>query len=113
MFHRNAVAGFAFEEGWRSNLDWSAWLSLSKRPGAFVYVATPLVNRTLHAGAATTQWLPDRAKEDARILRSIWPWPLGHLLSAAYRASLLPYSALRAPVRAARRRRSPGDDAGS
>ena len=48
---------FSFPEGWRSNLDWIAWLQLAGEPGAFAYVPRALVHRTLHADAATTREL--------------------------------------------------------
>jgi glycosyltransferase involved in cell wall biosynthesis len=95
MINRRAVPGFRFPEGWRSNLDWSAWLSLADAPGAFVRVARPLVHRTLHALAETTQSLSDRAAEDDQMFYRLWPSPIALALSRMYAASRRPYIRLR------------------
>lgn len=87
MINRVAVPGFRFPDGWKSNLDWSAWVSLSRMPGAFVRVPQPLVHRTIHSDAATTQSLSDRAAEDDRMFRELWPSPIAAGLSRAYGAS--------------------------
>jgi hypothetical protein len=95
MLNRRLLGSFSFEAGWRSNLDWRAWITLAKRPGAFVYVARPLVHRTLHRHAATTRELEARAREDDRMFREIWPAPIAAALSRIYSVSRRPYSALR------------------
>jgi glycosyl transferase family 2 len=84
MINRLRVPDFAFAEGWRCSLDWWAWLALARRPGAFAYVRRPLVHRTVHADAATVAWLDQRAVEDERILRELWPRPLASALGALY-----------------------------
>jgi glycosyltransferase involved in cell wall biosynthesis len=95
MINRRALPHFRFPEGWRSNLDWSAWLSLADAPGAFVRVAQPLVHRTLHARAETTQSLSDRAAEDDQMFHRLWPSPIALVLSRIYAASRRPYIRLR------------------
>ena len=87
MINRAAVPGFRFPEGWKSNLDWSAWVSLARLPGAFVRVPRPLVHRTLHPDAATTQSLSDRAAEDDRMFHQLWPSPIAAGLCRMYGAS--------------------------
>ena len=95
MINRRLLPTFGFPDGWRSNLDWSAWLALADQPGAFVYVPHPLVHRTLHANAATTRDLDDRAREDARMFDALWPWPIAGALKRIYSASRAPYLRLR------------------
>lgn len=95
MINRRALRDFRFPDGWKSNLDWSAWLSLAAMPGAFVRVARPLVHRTLHAGATTTQALSHRAAEDDRMFHQLWPVPIANVLSLVYGASRRPYTRLR------------------
>jgi glycosyltransferase involved in cell wall biosynthesis len=92
MINRAELPDFRFPEGWKSNLDWSAWVSLAKIPGAFVRVPQPLVHRTLHSAAATTQSLADRAAEDDRMFRQLWPSPIAAGLSRLYAASRRPYT---------------------
>jgi len=91
MVNRHRVPDFRFPDGWKSNLDWSAWLSLAEAPGAFVRVPRPLVHRTLHPQAATTRSLVDRAAEDDRMFRQLWPSPVAAALSRLYAASRRPY----------------------
>lgn len=91
MINRRAIPDFRFPEGWKSNLDWSAWTALARIPGAFVRVPRPLVHRTLHADAATTQSLSDRAAEDDRMFRELWPSPIAAGLSRIYAAGRRPY----------------------
>jgi glycosyltransferase involved in cell wall biosynthesis len=91
MINRRAVPDFRFANGWASNLDWHAWVTLAARPGAFVYVRENLVHRTLHAHAATTKSLSDRACEDRRMFNALWPGPIAAVLDRAYAASRNPY----------------------
>jgi len=92
MLNRLAIGEFSFPEGWKSNLDWQAWLSLAKCAGRFVYVPVPLVNRTLHADATTTRILTERAREDEIIFRELWPAPIASVLTCLYAPSRRPYS---------------------
>ena len=91
MLNRHAVPDFRFADGWKSNLDWSAWLTLAREPGAFVYVRQALVHRTLHADAATTRDLSDRAREDRRMFEQLWPAPIAAALDRLYAAGRTPY----------------------
>jgi hypothetical protein len=95
LINRRALPQFRFPAGWRSNLDWSAWLVLADARGAFVRVARPLVHRTLHATAETTQSLSDRAAEDDQMFYRLWPSPIALALSRMYAASRRPYIRLR------------------
>jgi glycosyltransferase involved in cell wall biosynthesis len=93
-YHRNALIRFTFAEGWKSNLDWVAWLELAKSDGAFVYVSEPLVHRTLHKEAATSTHIKDRRLEDPRVLQHLWPRPLSDVMAWCYGASRLQYRGL-------------------
>lgn len=94
MLHKGRIPDFRFQEGWKSNLDWRAWIELSEHPGALVYLREPLVQRMLHAGSATTRHLAARAREDARIFEALWPRPIARALSALFAASRWPYIAM-------------------
>jgi hypothetical protein len=95
MLHKALLQDFVFPDGWASNLDWKAWLDLASKPGAFVYVHEALVQRTLHADAATTRHLHTRAAEDTRMFLELWPRPIARLISVLYAGSRKPYVAIR------------------
>jgi glycosyltransferase involved in cell wall biosynthesis len=95
MLSRRALPTFSFPDGWKSNLDWRAWFTLALQPGAFVYVSRRLVHRTLHLDGATTRALADRAQEDARMFKELWPAPVAAALNRLYAPSRSPYRILR------------------
>jgi hypothetical protein len=95
MINLDVAAGFRFPGGWKSNLDWSAWYALAQQPGAFVYVARTLVHRTMHLDAETTRALADRAREDARMFRMLWPAPIAAALNLLYSPSRHLYATMR------------------
>ncbi len=95
MLNKAFLPDFTFPQGWKSNLDWRAWLDLARRPGAFVYLREPLVQRVLHAEAATTRELAARAEEDGRMFVELWPWPVAQALTAFYARSRHQYRGLR------------------
>jgi glycosyltransferase involved in cell wall biosynthesis len=94
MVNRFAVPDFTFSEQMKSNLDWIAWLDLARRPGSFAYVREPLVHRTIHSDAATVTWLEQRAAEDERVLRELWPRPVAAVLGRLYARGLRQYDRL-------------------
>jgi len=91
MLYREAARDFAFASGWKTGLDWVAWLELARREGAFVYVREPLMRHRVHASCATQIDLQARADEDMRILRGLWPSPLAAIVSRAYARSRRQY----------------------
>jgi glycosyltransferase involved in cell wall biosynthesis len=91
MLYREAARDFAFADGWKTALDWVAWLDLAGRDGAFVYVREPLVRRRVHAACATQIDLEARADEDMRILHRLWPAPLAAIIGRAYARSRRQY----------------------
>jgi glycosyltransferase involved in cell wall biosynthesis len=91
MLYREAARDFAFASGWKTGLDWVAWLDLAGREGAFVYVREPLMRRRVHASCATQIDLQARADEDMRILRGLWPSPLASMIGRAYARSRRQY----------------------
>ena len=95
MINRDEAPDFRFPEGWKSNLDWRAWCELAGKPGPFVYIAKPLVHRTMHRDAETTRALADRAIEDARMFRELWPAPIAAALNFLYAPSRHLYATLR------------------
>ncbi len=91
MFNRTTPPAFCFPEGWRTNLDWMAWVTLARRPGGFVYVREPLVSKGIHAGSETTATIADRARarEDRALFEVFWPRPVAAMLASVYRLGYL------------------------
>jgi len=89
MFHRRALAGFAFREDLRVNLDWAAWLMLADRGGAFVRVREPLMRHRIHLASETTATFEDgtRPREDLLLLQSMWPDWIARAILLVYRSA--------------------------
>jgi glycosyltransferase involved in cell wall biosynthesis len=87
MFDRSKIPDFRFPGGFRTNLDWMAWLDLAHRPGGFVYVRDRLISKGVHADSATTATIANRAREreDRAVFDALWPRPIAAALAAAYR----------------------------
>ena len=86
MLHRALLPDFTFPSGFEAALDWAAWLELARHRGEFVYVRDPLVHRRVHALSATHVHLDARAREDERILRTLWPGPIAAVIGRLYAA---------------------------
>lgn len=91
VLNRAALPEFRFTEDLHSNLDWEAWRQLAGRPGAFVYVREPLVNRRIHTQSETSALIADRRRleEDRAMFERFWPSPIAALIMTVYRASYL------------------------
>ncbi|HEY0662659.1 MAG TPA: glycosyltransferase [Lysobacter sp.] len=76
-----------FRTDLRVDLDWAAWLDLARRAGDFVYIRRPLMLHRVHAASETTGAIADghRAREDADILRQLWPRFIANAIAATYR----------------------------
>jgi glycosyltransferase involved in cell wall biosynthesis len=93
MIHRAAMPDFRFPDGWRTALDWVAWLDVAQRPGAFVYVRDPLVEWRVHPSSATHAEAGARAVEDRRVLERLWPSVVASVIDRAYAAGRRRYTA--------------------
>jgi glycosyltransferase involved in cell wall biosynthesis len=87
MFNWGALGYFQFPNGYKTNLDWMAWLELARRPGGFVYVPECLVSKGVHAESETTASIANRAREreDRAIFEALWPKPVAAALAALYK----------------------------
>jgi hypothetical protein len=87
MLDRTAIPDFHFPNGFRTNLDWMAWLELARQPGGFVYVREDLVSKGVHPESATTATIAncERQREDRAIFDSLWPRPVSATLAALYK----------------------------
>jgi glycosyltransferase involved in cell wall biosynthesis len=87
MLNRGSIDGFRFPGGFKTNLDWMAWLELARRPGGFVYVRECLVSKGVHANSETTATIANRAREreDRAIFDTLWPMPIAAALAMLYK----------------------------
>jgi hypothetical protein len=87
MFNRSTLGDFQFPSGYKTNLDWMAWLELARRPGGFVYVRECLVSKGVHDDSETTASILNRAREreDRAIFEALWPRPVAAALAALYK----------------------------
>jgi hypothetical protein len=87
MFNRTVLGEFRFPSGFKTNLDWMAWLELARRPGGFAYVRECLVSKGVHAGSETTASIANRAREreDRAIFDALWPRPVAAALATLYK----------------------------
>lgn len=78
-----------FLSGYRSNLDWQAWESISKLQGAFVYCDDILMYHRIHEASATTAIIADnnRSKEDFEMFCKFWPKWIAQIIEHFYRKS--------------------------
>jgi len=86
MINLRKLGGLRFDETFRSNLDWAAWLELAVREGRFRYVRETLVAQRTHAEAETTSAIACgiRRAEDRHMFSSIWPGPVAAIISRTY-----------------------------
>lgn len=78
-----------FREDLRLNLDWDAWLRLSRQAGAFVYLRQTLMLHRIHRGSETSGGIRGgaRAREDRLMFEQLWPPAIAGLLARAYALS--------------------------
>lgn len=87
MFNKKALANFAFPTGFKTNLDWMAWLQLARQPGGFVYVRERLVSKGVHSESETTATIANHSREheDRILFNAIWPRPVAATLATIYK----------------------------
>jgi glycosyltransferase involved in cell wall biosynthesis len=91
MFDREALGPFSFPKGFRTNLDWMAWLELADTTGGFAYVPQRLLSKGVHPDSETSATIANRARqrEDRAILGLLWPRPMAAAIASVYRLSYL------------------------
>jgi len=87
MLDRRELGAFRFPAGFHTNLDWMAWIELSRRSGGFVYLRKSLLSKGIHNGSETTATIANRARqrEDRQLFEYFWPRPVAATLAAIYR----------------------------
>lgn len=91
--NRRIASTFRFREDMRTNMDWLAWIELS-RTHPVLRVRKELLRRRVHPASETSRCIADgtRQREDKLVFASLWPRPVANLISVAYRLSYPGYS---------------------
>ena len=78
-----------FSSHFDSNVDWHAWETLTKKPGAFTFVNSKLVGHRISKSSTTTAVIKSgiRTKEDYEILCRFWPKPIAKIINKLYSRS--------------------------
>lgn len=86
MFNKERIGYFEFLNIFCCNMDWDAWIRLSKKDGSFVYVKKRLMVHRIHNDAQTSVQIRNRIrrKEDRMIFERLWPNPVAKILSGIY-----------------------------
>lgn len=88
-FCRERLPEEIFTPGFRSDEDWEAWERLSRKRGAFVYIASVGMLHRIHQDSETSVILGDHARteEDYQMFRKFWPRPIARFLAKLYSKS--------------------------
>ncbi|SEL71950.1 Glycosyltransferase involved in cell wall bisynthesis [Pseudoxanthomonas sp. GM95] len=91
--NRRQCRDFHFQECFYTNMDWLAWLQLSKTH-PIMHINKRLVTRRIHEDSATSKCIVDgtRLAEDRLVFGRIWPRPVATLISLLYRLSYFGYN---------------------
>lgn len=75
-----------FETEFKLNMDWAAWLEMSKAPGRFIWVKKNLMLHRIHEDSETSDGIKAgyRTSEDLDLLCRIWPRPIARLIAKSY-----------------------------
>ena len=89
MYNKKNIGEFHFSTEFSINMDWDAWLRLSRKQGEFVFVNKSLMIHRIHESSETTMGINNRQriKEDTLLFLSIWGNFWGNLLVKLYALS--------------------------
>ncbi|MFA7123858.1 MAG: glycosyltransferase family A protein [Candidatus Delongbacteria bacterium] len=89
MYNKKNLKNFSFDEKFTVNMDWNAWIELSRRKGSFVYESEKLFLHRIHEEAETSKAFSDRRRndEDLVLFKKMWPDIIARLLAKLYSLS--------------------------
>lgn len=78
-----------FLNNMKSNIDWQAWESISRKKGGFVYVSKKLVEHRIHQQSTTSELLAvnGRRQEDLYMFQKFWPGWIARGIEAIYNSN--------------------------
>lgn len=85
-YNRDELHGFTFSTKYNYNVDWCAWLELSRKDGAFGFINKKLMKHRLHRDSETSIQIKSnsRKQEEQKILEMIWGKYIGGFISYIY-----------------------------
>lgn len=87
-YDRSRLAGFRFSKDYVTNVDWDAWLRLTKQGETFARTPERLIGRRYNELTETSRQIRSgrRHAEDLMTYRRLWPSPIAETLALLYRA---------------------------
>jgi glycosyltransferase involved in cell wall biosynthesis len=88
-YNKAVIKNFSFDNTFKINLDWDAWIRLSKMNGRFVFIPKKLMAHRIHLEAETTSGIKNdtRKNEDLLLFKRLWGKAIGRLISFFYSIS--------------------------
>ncbi|MDY6969607.1 MAG: glycosyltransferase family A protein [Spirochaetota bacterium] len=89
MFNKDNIGVFKFNNLFSINLDWDAWMRLSKQKGNFIYVKKRLLAHRIYKDSETSKGIESNKRkiEDIMLFERIWPKPIAKIFSKLYSLS--------------------------
>ena len=86
LFNLDTLKDFQFSSEYTINLDWNAWLELSKKEGGFCFVPKSLMQHRISSECETSTGLNEnrRQNEDKIIFQRLWPKYIASTLAKFY-----------------------------
>ncbi|HAX22376.1 MAG TPA: glycosyl transferase family 2 [Hydrogenophaga sp.] len=83
---RSGERSVRFDQAYKVDLDWAAWLSKAQGPGQFLWIREVLMQHRIHAESETSSGISEgyRAAEDYKLLRRLWPKPIAWIIAKSY-----------------------------
>tara|TARA_B100001250_G_scaffold188793_1_gene162214 strand:+ start:1830 stop:2609 length:780 start_codon:yes stop_codon:yes gene_type:complete len=91
-YNKKKIPNFRFDKSFSNNMDWNAWLELSKLEGSFLYLPSRLLIHRIHNNSATSKNIYNsKAIEDKIMFAKLWYWPFNKIFSGLYSLSYKKY----------------------
>lgn len=88
-YNKSLVGDFSFDETFKINLDWDAWIKLSRLNGSYVFIHERLMAHRIHPEAETSVGIKNnqRQTEDLIMFQRIWGKFAAKIISYFYSLS--------------------------
>lgn len=88
-FNKNLVNDFSFDETFKINLDWDAWIKFSRLKGSFIFIPERLMAHRIHPEAETSVGIKNnrRQTEDLIMFQRIWGKFIAKIIGLFYSLS--------------------------
>ncbi len=88
-YNKVELTDFIFSSDYENNLDWNAWIELSRREGAFLFINRKLMKHRIHRDSETSSQLKtnNRALEEQKMFEIIWGKRVGKFIARLYMRS--------------------------